>query len=196
MLASYLRIQKTVPNWDIVFLNTPLIRERFRQSMGELQKELFPQYIDYDSLYSKLWELFREVVLSKSKYQASENLTRRVSDFASEIKRELKPFEVLYEIRYLNIGKKRIKVGDIEIFELEEEYLKNLGFEQKLQEMIIETWTGKLVAKINVTAAQIQNAIDTGRPVIEEMLQLLRVAVRKESLSDHRFFFYGKLDHA
>ncbi len=51
---------------------------------------------------------------------------RKMSDFANEVKKPLVAFEVLYEIRHFSIGKRQIKLGDVEIFELTEDYLKSL----------------------------------------------------------------------
>lgn len=189
-LAGYLSSQTDTPLWDIALVWTPEIREKFWRTMVELQKELVPQYIDIDSLYSKLWVLFREVVLNKSIYQNLANLESKLSDFANEVKKPLVAFEVLYEIRNFSIGKRQIKLGDVEIFELTGDYLKSLELGESL---IDEKWVGRSVVKIIVDATEIRNALAAGRAKAESILHLLRVAVRKELLSEPEYMFLWEI---
>lgn len=175
---------------DIALVWTPEIREKFWRVFVELQKELVPQYIDIDSIYDKLWELFREVVLNKSVYQDSANLKNKVSDFANEVKKPLVAFEVLYEIRHFSIGKRQIKLGNVEILELTEDYLKSLELGEPL---IDEKWAGRSVVKIMVQATEIGNALAAGRAKAESILHLLRVAVRKELLSEADYMFLWEI---
>lgn len=189
-LVSYLNSQTGAPIWDIALVWTPEIREKFWRTMVELQKELVPQYIDIDSLYNRLWELFREVVLNKSIYQDSANLESKLSDFANKVKKPLVAFEVLYEIRHFSIGKRQIKLGNVEIFELTEDYLKSLELGESL---IDEKWVGRSVVKAIVQATEIGNALEAGRAEAESILHLLRVAVRKEMLSEPEYMFLWEI---
>lgn len=189
-LVGYLNSQTDAPIWDIALVWTPEIREKFLRTMVELQKELVPQYIDIDSLYNKLWELFREVVLNKSIYQNSANLESKLSDFTSEVKKPLAAFEVLYEIRHFSIGKRQIKLGNVEIFELTEDYLKSL---ESGESLIDEKWMGRSVVKIMVEATEIGNALAAGRAKAESVLHLLRVAIRKELLSEPEYMFLWEM---
>jgi hypothetical protein len=192
-LVQYLKSQIDAPIWDIALVWTPEVREKFWYAMGELQRELVPQYIDINSLYNKLWGLFREVVLNKSIFQDSVTLKSKVSDFAVEVKKPLVTYEVLYAIKYFSIEKRPIKLGNVEIFELTEDYLRSLELGQSL---IDEKWVGKPVVKIIVEATEIGNALATGRAMAESALNLLRVAVRKESLSEPDYMFLWELGSA
>jgi len=189
-LIQYLKSQIDAPIWDIALVWTPEVREKFWYAMGELQRELVPQYIDMNSLYNKLWGLFREVVLNKSIYQDSAALKSKMSDFANEVKKPLVAYEVLYAIKHFSIGKRPIKLGNVEIFELTEDYLRSLELGQSL---IGEKWAGKPVVKIMVEAAEIGNALEAGRAMAESTLHLLRVAVRKESLAEPEYMLLWEL---
>lgn len=189
-LIQYLKSQIDAPMWDIAFVWTPEVREKFWYAMGELQRELVPQYIDINSLYNKLWGLFREVVLNKPIYEDSATLKSKVSDFANEVKKPLVAYEVLYTIKHFSIGKRPIKLGNVEIFELTEDYLRS---PELVQSLIDEKWVGKPVVKIIVEATEIGNALEAGRATAESTLHLLRVAVRKESLSEPEYMFLWEL---
>ncbi len=189
-LIQYLKSQIDAPIWDIALVWTPEVREKFWYAMVELQKELVPQYIDINSLYNKLWELFREVVLNKSIYQVSATLKSKVSDFANEVKKSLVGYDVLYEIKHFSIGKRPIKLGNVEIFELTEDYLQSLELGHSL---IDEKWAGKSVVKIKVEATEIGNALEAGKAMAEDTLHLLRVAIRKELLSEPEYMFLWEI---
>ncbi len=189
-LVGYLKSQTDAPIWDIALVWTPEIREKFWRTMVELQKELVPQYISINSLYSKLWELFREVVLNKAVYQASAKLESKLSEFSNEVKKPLVAFEVLYEIRHFSIGKRQMKLGNVEILELTEDYFKSLELRVSL---IDEKWVGRSVARIMVEATEIGNALAAGRAKAESLLHLLRVAVRKELLSEPEYMFLWEI---
>ena len=182
--ASYLSIETNAPTWDFALEIAPKIKDKFWHAMKALQKELVPQYVDINSLYSKLWGLLREIVLNKSIYQNPMKLEEKISVFANELKKPLLAFEVLYEIKNFSIGKKQIKLENAEILELTKVYLKELGLAEFFTEKIGET-----VILIKVEAAEIINASAAGRTRAESILNMLRVAVKKELLTkdDHIF---------
>lgn len=179
-LVDYLNSQTEAPIWDIALVWTPEIRGKFWRAMGELQKEFVPQHIDINSLYNKLWVLFREVVLNKSKYQDSATLQSKVSDLVNEVKKPLVAFDVICEIRNFDVGSKHFELGNVQIFKLTKDYLQSLDL---IQSDILNNWEGRFVAKVEVKASDTGGANVLGKTKVSNALNVLRLAVRKEFIS-------------
>ena len=144
------------------------------------KKRLVPQHIDINSLYNKLWELLREVVLSKSVYQDSAELKSKVSDFVIEVKKPLVAFNVICEIRNFDISSKHFELGNVQIFKLTKDYFQSLDC---MQSGIANNWEGRCVAKMEVNAADTSGANILGKTKVSNALNVLRLAVRKEFIS-------------
>ncbi len=179
-LADYLREQTKAPLVDIALIRTPEIREKFFMAMVELQRELVPRHIDFPSLYKEVWELFREVVLNKSIYQDSAELENKVSVFSREVKKPLVAFDVIYEIRNFNIDGRHFNLGGVEVFELTSEHLENFSLNEW---GIGDDWQHKVVAKVEIDAADSNAANIIGDAEITSALDILRLAIRRESLT-------------
>jgi hypothetical protein len=179
-LAEYLKSQTETPIWDIALVWTPEIRAKFWRAMGELQKEFVPQHIDINSLYNKLWVLLREVALNKSIYQDSKKLKSKVSDFANEVKKPLAVFDVICEIRNFDVGSKHFELGNVQIFKLTKDYLQSLDL---IQSDIFSNWEGRFVTKVEVSASYTGGANVLGKAEVNNALNVLRLAVRKEFIS-------------
>ena len=66
-----------------------------QRSLVAIRKELAPNYISVENLYSNLWNLFREVVLSKASFKFRESLQNKIWDFSKEIKKPLIVFDAI-----------------------------------------------------------------------------------------------------
>jgi len=190
-LVGYLNSQTDAPIWDIALVWNPELREKFWQAMIELQKELVPSHIDAQTLYGKLWQLFREVALNKAYFQSEGNLQSKTLDFSNEVKKPLMTFDVIYEIMHFSVGKRHFTLGSVEVFELTADYLQSLGFKKS---DISNKWEGKTVARVQVEASEIGNAIASGETIVKSVLNTLRLAVRKELLSkSYEYMFLWEL---
>lgn len=179
-LINYLNSQQDAPNWDIALVWIPELREKYWQTMVELQKELVPQHVSLQDLYPKQWKLFREVVLNKAEFHSAVKLQEKIDDFSTEIKRPLIAFDVIYEIRNFSVGAQHFTIGNVEIFNLTDEYLQSLDLTQT---DVFSNWEGKFVAKVEVNASDTGGANDLGKTVVSIALNVLRLGVRKEFIS-------------
>jgi hypothetical protein len=185
-LAKYLGSQSQAPIWDITLVRNPEIREKFWQAMVELQKELVPHHIGMQVLHGKLWGLFREVVLNKAAFQSGANLQNKIDDFSKEVKKPLMAFDVIYEIKNFDIGDKNFNLGDVEIFKLTSDHLRGLVFSEEassVQTSMVNEWVGRSVAMVEVNAADTDGANILGNIEVNNALNVLRLAVRKEFIS-------------
>ena len=180
-LAKYLESQADPPIWDSALVWTPELRGKYWQAMVELQKELVPKYTNMQDLYRKLWGLFREVVLNKANLQSGTKLQEKIDDFSKEVKKPLITFNVIYEIRDFSIGERYFTLGNVEVFNLTADYLKSLGLTRS---HIISEWEGRSVAKVEVDASEPDRALDSGEIEVNNILNILRLAVRRERIGE------------
>lgn len=184
-LISYLDSQDNPPTWDIFLIRFPQLRKKYWGAMVALQRELVPNYISIDRLYSSLWNLFREVVLNRSAYQIMAKLDEKINDFCKEVKKPLTTFDVIYEIKNFDIGSKHFNLGNIEIFKITSDYLKGLDLNEEasfMQANIFSEWVGKSVAKVEVNASEIDRAHDSGIIKVNSVLNVIRLAAVRERI--------------
>ena len=131
-------------------------------------------------LYPKLWKLFREVVLNKAEFHSAVKLQEKIDDFSTEVKRPLIAFDVIYEIRNFSVSAQHFTIGNVEVFNLTDEYLQSLDL---MQTEVFSNWEGKFVAKVEVNASDTGGANDLGKTVVSTALNVLRLGVRKEFIS-------------
>ncbi|MFX1539002.1 MAG: hypothetical protein ACFFDI_32870, partial [Promethearchaeota archaeon] len=67
-IIEYINALTSIPDWDSLLWTFPELREKYRQSLIALNKELVPNHVSYQDIYSKLWELFKEIALNVNKY--------------------------------------------------------------------------------------------------------------------------------
>ena len=182
-LSKYLESQADAPRWDTFLIGIPQLRKKYWEAMVTFQRELVPQHISLQDLYSKLWELFKEVTLKRTEFQSAAILNQKVNDFAAEVKKPLRTFNVIYEIMNLNIGIRNITAGNVEIFQLRKEHLQTSEPEKYvITETLVDSWEGRFVARLEVSASETDGANLLGRVEVEKTLNVLRLGIRKECI--------------
>ncbi|TRZ54008.1 MAG: hypothetical protein D4S01_00230 [Dehalococcoidia bacterium] len=185
-LTDYLKSQDIAPHWGTLLITIPQLRKKYAKAMTALHNELVPNYISVDGLYDSVWNLFKEVVLNKSVYQTSSNLDVKISDFCREVKKPLKVFDVVYEVRNFDVGSQRFNLGNVEVFKLTSDYLRSLGLDEETSAMearVFTKWVGRSVAKVEVNASEIDRAYESGIIKVNSILNVVRVATVWERLS-------------
>ena len=122
-LSRYLDSQVDAPTWQSALLWDPKLRGKYWEAMLSLQKELVPQHVIFQDLYNKLWKLFRDVTLKRTELQSRTKLEQKINDFASEVKKPLIDYCVIYEIKNLDIGERNFTLGNVEVLKLTEDNL-------------------------------------------------------------------------
>lgn len=187
-LTNYLKSQDTAPYWGIllVTISQSQLRKKYAKAMTALHNELVPNYISADGLYSSVWNLFKEVVLNKSVYQTSSNLDVKISEFCREVKKPLNAFDVVHEIRNFDVGSQHFNLGNVEVFKLTSDYLRSLGLNEEtsaMQANMFSRWVGRSVAKVEVSASEIDRAYESGIIKVNSILNVVRVTTVWERLS-------------
>lgn len=188
-LIDYLDAQTSAPNWDTLLITHPTLKEKYWQVWLDLNRELVPTHISPEVLYRKLWDLFREVVSNKAAFQSKVKLQQRIYDFSKEVKKPLIAFDVIYEISNFSIGAQHFTLGNVEVFKLTSDYLQSLALNKQVSLSLMQSgtasrWEGRFVAKVEVEASDPDRARDSGEIEVNNALNILRLAVRKELISE------------
>ena len=107
-LVEYINALTSVSDWDLLLWTFPELKEKYRQALVALHRELVPNYISVQDIYSKLWELFKEIALNANQYQIKINLDGKLSEFCSGVKKPLTTYDILYEIKNFDYYYKKI----------------------------------------------------------------------------------------
>ena len=86
-LIAYITASTSIPDWDLLLWTFPELKEKYRKALIALHRELVPNHISAEDIYSKLWELFKEIALNVSQYQITKNLDQKLSEFCNEVKK-------------------------------------------------------------------------------------------------------------
>jgi hypothetical protein len=180
-LTNYLKTQTEVPDWQRAWFGNDEVTKKFWQVLIELQSELVPQYISYSELYTIFWNLFKEVVINREQFQSRRKLEQRIDNFATIVKKPLTEFDVMYEIKNLDIGSKDFTAGNVDILKINQEFFDDYPIKKhEIFGKLLDTWEGKIVAKVAIKAAEAQGANMLGRIEIDRALNVLLMGVRKE----------------
>jgi hypothetical protein len=185
-LTNYIGSQTEIPSSDVFLVTFPDLREKYWQAFFALHKELVPNYISAEDIWARLWELFREITLDWREYQAKQDLDQKISVFCGAVKKPLQPFDILYEIRNLDIGETKFNLSNVELFKITTGYLENLGLRagiSALRDNILERWGGRTVAKVEINVSDIDRAYESGFTTVNSVLDIIRLAAAREKLS-------------
>ncbi len=194
-LISYVTSQANAPSWDMALLRHPELRTKYWKAMVALQEELVPNYISIDDLYMKLWNLFKEVVSNRSVYQIGSKLDEKINEFSRDVKKPLMTFDIIYEIKNFDVGNGHFGSGDVEIFKLTPDYLQGLllnGETSSLRTDLVKEWAGRSVARVEVSAAEIDRVYESGIIKVNSILNVVRLAAVRErfgQLDDEMFLW-------
>jgi hypothetical protein len=184
-MKEYVSLEPIFHVWDNLFTHKPELRKKYWEAMVSLQSRFVPNYITTDNLYYNLWALFKEVVVNNDKYQEESALNSKVEEFCRTINRPLIGFRVIYEIKNFEIGDKHFVLGNVEIFKLTSEYLKNLlYFNRKASppRKFTAKWDGKSIATVLVQATDLERAHDVGLDSVNRVLNIVRLVAVKEKI--------------
>jgi len=76
-LAEYIDSQESIPNWDRFLIQMPELRGKYWQVFIALYRELVSYHMSSEGVYTKLWQLFKEVVLNTKRYETSQHLNQK-----------------------------------------------------------------------------------------------------------------------
>ncbi len=193
-LVNYVNSPETIPSWDLLFLTIPALRKKYWQALVSLHRELVPNYISGQDIYTRLWELFKEVTVNANDYQTSVKLKNKLSEFCEAVKKPLQTYDIIYEIKYFDVGENKLEYGNVEIFKLTEQYLNEIGARIDISELKDEykKWVGKTVAKTEVSVSDINRAFESGFNSVSRILETLRLTAvwgRISQLDDEMFLW-------
>src|SRR3990172_9363771 len=194
-LIGYIKALTSIPEWDMLLWTFPELKEQYRQSLIALHKELVPNHISAEDIYSKLWELFKEIALNASRYQTRDNLAQKLSEFCSEVKKPLTTYDIIYEIRNFDVGESNFTFGNIELFKLNAERLAGMGLIKDasvVKDTIFKEWVDKSVIKTEVNISGLDRAYESGLNVVSDLLDAVRlIAVwgRLDKFDDELFLW-------
>ena len=184
-LAEYMNSQESIPSWDLFLIAMPELRRKYWQTLIALHRELVPNHISSEDVYTKLWQLFKEVVLNTKRYQTRQNLDQKLSEFCEEVKKLLQIFDIIYEIKNFDVGDSSFNLSNVEIFKLTEDYLRKLGLKMGvsvLEDKIFEEWVGRSVAKTEVSVSDINRAYESGISIVNSVLNTIRLAAVRQRI--------------
>lgn len=185
-LVEYINSLASMPNWDLLLRTFPELREKYRQSLVALHKELLPNYMSAQDIYYKLWALFKEITLNANQYVTRESLKQKLSEFCSEVKKPLTTYDIIYEIKNFDVGEGNFTFGNVEIFKLKAEYLVKIGLLKDtsvVKNTMFNEWVGKSVAKTEVSISDLSRAYESGLKIVSDVLDTVRLVA-----------FWGRLD--
>lgn len=185
-LTKYIGSQTEIPSFDVFLITMPDLRKKYWQAFFALHKELVPKYISAQNIWARLWELFREITLDWRKYQTKQELDQKISGFCEAVKKPLLTFDIIYEIRNLDIGEIKLNLSNVELFKVTTEYLESLVGRVEisaLRENILERWVGRTVAKVEIRVSDIDRAYESGITIVNSVLDIIRLAAVREKLS-------------
>lgn len=193
-LVNYVNSQKTIPSWDLLFLTIPTLRNKYWQAFVTLHRELVPNYISGQDIYTRLWELFKEVTVNANDYQKSVKLKDKLSEFCEAVKKPLQTYDIIYEIKYFDVGEIKLVFDNVEIFKLTEQHLDEIGARIDISELRDEykKWVGETVAKTEVSVSDINLAFSSGLSIVSSVLDVLRITAvwgRISQLDDEMFLW-------
>ena len=184
-LVDYVNSQDSTPSWDSFLITMPELRRKYWKTLIALHRELVPNHISLEGIYTELWQLFREVVLNTSRYQTRQDLNQKLSEFSEEVKKPLYVFDIIYEIKNFNVADSSFSLGNVEIFKLTKECLRKLGLNMGvsvLKDKIFEGWLGRSVAKTEVSVSDINRAYESGISIVNSVLNTIRLAAVRERI--------------
>ena len=177
-VIEYINASSSIPEWDLLLWTFPELKEKYRQSLIALHQELVPNYISAQDIYSKLWELFKEIALKGSQYQIANKLAQKLSEFCSEVKKPLTTYDIIYEIRNFDVGDSNFTFGNIELFKLSPQRLADMGLikdSSVVEDTIFNEWIGKSVIKTEVSISELNRAHESGLNIISDILDTIRL---------------------
>jgi len=199
-VLEYLNNLTTTPEWDTLLWTFPDLKEKYRQTLIALNQELVPNHISSQDIYSKLWELFKEIALNVEKYQTRIGQDNKLSEFYSEVKKPLTTYDILYEIKNFDIGESNFTVGTAELFKISAERLVNMRLVKNttdVEDTIFNEWIGKSVIKTEVRISDLERAYESGLSIVNEVLDTVRLVAikgRLYKLRDELFLWeFGKI---
>lgn len=185
-LAEYMNSQESIPSWDLFLLAMPELRRKYWHTLIALHRELVPNHMSSEDAYTKLWQLFKEVVLNTKRYQVRKNLDQKLSEFCEEVKKQLQTFDIIYEIKNFDVGDSSFNLSNVEIFKLTKDYLRKLDLKMGvsvLEGKIFEEWVGRSVAKTEVSVSDIDRAYESGISIVNSVLNTIRLAAVRQSIA-------------
>lgn len=117
-VVAYLNALTYVPDWDEFLWAFPELRRKYSQSLIALNKELVPNHVSHQDVYSKLWELFKDIAVNANNYLNNTVLKQKLSEFYADIKKPLISYEIIYEIRHFDVGEEIFTFGKAKMFKL------------------------------------------------------------------------------
>lgn len=158
-------------------LEEPLARI-YWHALGEISRELVPQYMGQSELNDSLWALFREVAANSSNYCRTGALKRRLDKFNEEMKRPLYLFVVAYSISNLDLGGQVFCVGSVRFFTMDDNEANMWGLieDNPALSYARDHWMHHTAAAVEVQAADDQRALETGLAQVTSSMDLLRLA--------------------
>src|SRR4030042_289873 len=177
-LVNYINALSTTPDWDFHLWTMTKLREEYRQSLVALHKELVPNYISTQDIYFKLWELFKEITLNANQYQIEKNLDRKLSEFCGDVKKPLTPYDIIYEIKYFDIGESAFTFGNVDLFKLDAERLVKMRLIKNtsvVKDTVFGEWVGKSVIKTEVSISELDRAYESGLNTVSNVLDAIRL---------------------
>lgn len=177
-VIEYINASTSMPDWSLLLWPFPKLREKYRQSLIALHRELVPNHISVEDMHSKLWELFKEIALNFSQYQITNNLNQKLSEFCDEVKKSLTTYDIIYEIKNFDVGDSSFTFGNIELFKLSAERLTDMGLIKDasvVEDSVFNKWVGKSVIKTEVSISGLDRAHESGLNIISDILDTIRL---------------------
>ncbi|MFC2028244.1 hypothetical protein ACFLU3_06110, partial [Chloroflexota bacterium] len=175
--------QYPYPRLYLLFFADKKMREKYIKALTGLHDELVPNYISVEKLMENLWTLFKETVLNRQVYTSNSNALKNLIDnFSSSVKQPLKDYEVIYQVENLEVGDSHIKIGKVDVFKPAPDYLSESVFTEKdtpQKKALVDEWSKRTVAKVTVSVSDIDRGYESGLPIAQEALNIIKLAAVK-----------------
>ena len=167
---------------QLYFLLGKQIAVLYIRALNELRLELVPSRADDPEVFTALWQLFKEVVSDPTAYRGEGKLKDRLNAFERRWETPLTAFEVAYSVDYLDLGSKPVSVGSVTFRTADENTLAEWG----IGEAYRNSWGSedsrvgsRSIAYIQVEAAHQRLVVETGKPLVLDAINVVRLAALK-----------------
>lgn len=94
------------------------------------------------------------------------------------MKKPLTPYDIIYEIKYFDIGESAFTFGNVDLFKLDAERLVKMRLIKNtsvVKDTVFGEWVGKSVIKTEVSISELDRAYESGLNTVSNVLDAIRL---------------------